>query len=263
MLERRNRAGARIGRQANTSALADVRTATLICFVALLMTSSAGAIETISGVPRIVDGDTVQIGKAKIRFAGIDAPETDQICLDAKENKWACGVTARDELVKYSAEREWECDLTGTDKYGRSLAKCFIEGEDVSAWMVRSGWALSFVRYSHDYDRDEDAARRAQVGLWSGAFIAPWDWRHRNEQTVILGALSVPVNAQKILLGAVSSEGAPNPDCVIKANLGHGECIYHRPGDRWYGKMNMNAPDKRWFCSTVDAEAAGCRPPRS
>jgi endonuclease YncB( thermonuclease family) len=121
--------------------------------------SSSGFAAEVSGQPRIVDGDTVQIGQTKIRFAGIDAPETDQVCLDGRGQRWACGVTARDELVRYSAGREWECDLTGTDRYDRSLGKCFVEGEDVSAWMVRSGWALSFVRYSHEYDREEAAAR--------------------------------------------------------------------------------------------------------
>jgi endonuclease YncB( thermonuclease family) len=259
MQERRIRAGARIDQQVSTSAPADVRSAILIYFVALLTTSAADAVETLSGVPRIVDGDTVQIGEAKIRFAGIDAPETDQICLDSNGQKWACGVASRDALVKFSAGRSWDCDVTGIDRYGRSLGKCFVEGDDISAWMVR----LSFARYSHDYDKDEHAARQEQAGLWSGSFIAPWDWRHRNEQTAILGALSVPVSAQKTLLGAVSSEGAPAPDCVIKANLSRGECVYHRPGDRWYGKMNMSAPGNRCFYSTVEAEAAGCRPPRS
>jgi len=123
----------------------------------LSLGSSALGAEVISGEPRIVDGDTVQIRSAKIRFAGIDAPETDQVCLDAKGEKWACGVVARDELTKYSAGRPWDCDLVGSDRYGCSLGKCFIEGEDISAWMVRSGWALSFVRYSHDYDRVEES----------------------------------------------------------------------------------------------------------
>jgi endonuclease YncB( thermonuclease family) len=248
-----------MGSQGTHRAPANVGSAILI--VALLTTSVAGAVETLSGVPRIVDGDTVQIGEAKIRFAGIDAPETDQVCLDSSGQKWACGVASRDALAKFSAGRSWECDVIGTDRYGRSLGKCFVEGDDISTWMVRSGWALSFVRYSHDYDKDEETARRAQAGLWSGAFIAPWDWRHRNEQTVILGALSVPVSAQKTLLGAVSSEGAPSPDCTIKANVSHGECIYHLPGDRWYGKMKMDA-SKRWFCSVNDAEMAGCRAAR-
>jgi endonuclease YncB( thermonuclease family) len=239
------------------------RTAIPSLLIAVLLAAvPACAAEVISGEPRIVDGDTVQIGGTKIRFAGIDAPETDQVCLDARGEKWACGVASRDALIQFSAGRPWDCDITGTDKYGRSLGNCFVDGEDISAWMVRSGWALSFVRYSHAYDGDEATAREARAGLWSGAFIAPWDWRHRNEHTIILGALSVPITAQKTLLGAVSSEGAPAPDCVIKANVGGRECVYHLPGDRWYGKMNMDSPSKRWFCTAAEAEAAGCRPPK-
>jgi Staphylococcal nuclease homologue len=130
--------------------------------VVVVLANSVCFAAEISGLPRIVDGDTVQIGSTKIRFAGIDAPETDQVCLDGKGERWACGITSRDELIKYSAGRPWECDLIGTDRYGRALGKCFVESEDISAWMVRSGWALSFVRYSHEYDRDEAAAREAQ-----------------------------------------------------------------------------------------------------
>lgn len=187
-----------------------------VFLVAMLLASPTLATE-ITGIPRIVDGDTVLIEQAKIRFAGIDAPETDQLCLDAEGRSRACGVKARDELIKHSNGQPWTCETAGTDRYGRLLGNCFIEGEDVSAWMVRSGWALSFIRYSHAYDADEVAAKNARAGLWGGAFIAPWDWRHRNKTTTILGAASLPVNAQTILLGAVSALGAPSPDCVIKA----------------------------------------------
>jgi endonuclease YncB( thermonuclease family) len=158
--------------EAQGRAMKTVRVARIsaIAFGLFVVAASATqSAEFASGIPRIVDGDTVQIGGTKIRFAGIDAPETDQVCLDAKGEKWACGVTARDELIKYSAGRSWDCDLVGSDRYGRSLGKCFIEGGDISAWMVRSGWALSFVRYSHDYDRDEEIAREAnQAALAKG-----------------------------------------------------------------------------------------------
>lgn len=83
----------------------------------------------IAGIPRIVDGDAVEIGKVKIRLSGIDAPETDQICLDTKGEKWACGIAARDELIRHSNGQIWKCTTTGTDRCGRSLANCFIEGE--------------------------------------------------------------------------------------------------------------------------------------
>jgi endonuclease YncB( thermonuclease family) len=215
----------------------------------------------ITGLPHIVDGDTIEIGQTKIRLSGIDAPETDQVCLDAKGKRWACGVNAREELIKHTIGRPWKCETTGTDRYGRSLGDCFVNGEDIDAWMVRSGWALSFVRYSHDYDGDEAAARKARAGLWSGAFIAPWDWRHRNKGTVVLGAAAVPTNAQTLLLGAVSASDAPSPQCVIKGNVNRkGQRIFHLPGQLDYAHVNMNKGlGERWFCTEAEAEAAGWR----
>ena len=50
--------------------------------------------------------------------------------------------------------------------------------------------------------------------------------------------------------------------CTIKAGMHDGKCIYHLTGDRWYAKMKMDKPDRRWFCSEQEAEAAGCRVPK-
>ncbi|MFZ2082324.1 MAG: thermonuclease family protein, partial [Xanthobacteraceae bacterium] len=72
------------------------------------------------------------------------------------------------------------------------------------------GWALAFVQYSKTYVPDEAAAREARRGIWSGAFIAPWDWRHRNQKTVVLGAIAVPINAQAELLAPASAMQAPS-----------------------------------------------------
>jgi endonuclease YncB( thermonuclease family) len=172
----------------------------LILAILLFTTPAMAADIDITGVPRILDGDTIQIDDTKIRLKSIDAPETDQVCLDPIGERWACGITARDELVVHAGGKTWTCHVSGTDRYGRSLAVCEVNGEDINRWMVRNGWALSFVRYSHAYDADEAMARDAQEGIWVGAFIAPWDWRHRTVNTVILGPTSVPVDAQKNLL---------------------------------------------------------------
>lgn len=245
-------------------------------------------------MPRIVDGDTVEISDTKIRLEGIDAPESDQLCLDAHGARWACGIAARDALERHAGGKVWTCRPKEMDRYGRTVATCFaatdkmssadgigervVAGneipklgaaghavtepplEDVDRWMARQGWALAFVRYSRSYVEEESAARAAHAGLWAGAFIAPWDWRARNAQTVVLGAAHVPANAQALLFGAASSEGAPDPSCAIKGNVNRsGECIFHVPGGRWYSKVNMTAPGKRWFCNAAGAEAAGCR----
>ena len=34
----------------------------------------------ISGIAKVIDGDTIRIEKSKIRFFGIDAPENKQLC---------------------------------------------------------------------------------------------------------------------------------------------------------------------------------------
>jgi len=114
--------------------------------------------------------------------------------------------------------RSIECTPSGLDAHERTLAVRKADGEDLNAWMVHEGWALAFVRYSKAYVADETAARDAGRGLWSGAFIAPWDWRHRNRQTV-LGAVAVPISVQAELLAPASAIQAPSPDCIIKGNL--------------------------------------------
>jgi hypothetical protein len=127
--------------------------------------------------------------------------------------------------------------------------------------MVREGLALDYVRYSHEYIGEEITAREQRRGMWAGAFIAPWDWRHRDKDTIILGALSVPVTAQAELLAPASSATAPSPECIIKGNVNRkGERIYHMPGQIAYAKVDMRDPQKRWFCSEEDAITAGWRP---
>jgi endonuclease YncB( thermonuclease family) len=230
-------------------------------FLVLTLAGNALAADAISGAARIIDGDTLAIGDIKIRLEGIDAPETDQVCLNADAAKWACGVVARDRLIAHVDGQPIKCEPMGTDRYGRTLAVCSVAGDDLNAWMVREGWALAFIRYSTAYVKEENKARTAQRGLWSGAFVAPWDWRHRDKGTTILGALSVPITAQKQLLEPVSASGAPSPGCIIKGNVNReGERIYHIPGGASYAKVNMDVPGKRWFCSEDEAKAAGWRP---
>ena len=238
--------------------------ATAVPLLAVLaLPSSAGAAD-ITGVAKVRDGDQVTIGSSRIRLGGIDAPSADQLCLNTRSERWTCGVAARDELARYTQDKSWTCHVVQTDRRGRSIARCEVDGEDIQKWLVRSGWALAYTRFSHDYDADEAAARDARAGMWQGAFIAPWDWRIRNKKTTILGAVKVPDNARAVLLASGSGEVAPSPDCTIKGNVNSaGECIYHRPTSRWYAQIKMKiSKGTRWFCSVEEAEAAGCRETR-
>jgi endonuclease YncB( thermonuclease family) len=233
----------------------------LLAIPLLLTLLPPAAAADITGVPKIREGDQIQIGNSKIRLGGIDAPSVDQLCLNNAGERWTCGAAARDELIKHVGNKSWTCHVAQTDRRGRQVSRCEVDGEDIQKWMVKSGWALSYVRFSHDYDADEKAARDAKAGMWQGAFIAPWDWRVRNKKTSILGAAKAPDNANTILLASASGSVAPSPDCTIKGNVNRsGECIFHQPTSRWYAKIEMKiSKGTRWFCSVDEAEAAGCR----
>jgi endonuclease YncB( thermonuclease family) len=60
-------------------------------------------------VPKIREADQIQISNTRIRLGGIDAPSTDQLCLNTKGERWTCGVAARDELIKRFGGKSWTC----------------------------------------------------------------------------------------------------------------------------------------------------------
>ena len=237
----------------------------LLSILLLAGATIATAATTITGVARISDGDTITIENTRIRLNGIDAPETDQVCLDEAENTYPCGIAARDELVRLVHDRTVSCTGSEVDRYGRHIMTCFVGKKDLNAAMVAGGWALAFRRYSDIYVGLEKAARASQAGMWSGAFIAPWDWRGRSPQTKILGASSVPINAQQHLLPKPVASAIPTTGCRIKGNISrNGKRIYHVPGQKDYDKTKITeSQGERWFCTEKEAQAAGWRRARN
>ena len=76
----------------------------------------------VNGTATIIDADTIVIGSERIRFQGVDAPETDQICLDRRGAVWKCEIDARDRLIRYIGARETSCVTNGKKDVFRSVA---------------------------------------------------------------------------------------------------------------------------------------------
>ena len=104
----------------------------------LLLLPAIGHAADITGVPKIREGDQIQIGNTRIRLGGIDAPSVDQLCLNTKGERWTCGVAARDELIKHADNKTWTCHTRQVaDRRGRQVARCEVDGEDIQKWLVR------------------------------------------------------------------------------------------------------------------------------
>ena len=69
------------------------------------------------------------------------------------------------------------CIKEGKDVYKRTLAECFVNGESLSKFLVRSGYAFAYRKYSTKFIEDEDFAKANKLGMWAMKFQYPWDFR--------------------------------------------------------------------------------------
>ena len=145
----------------------------LLIFASLLFTCAFTDYE--AKVVKISDGDTIKVLTAdkqeiKIRLHGIDAPEKKQpfshLCKQALQAKIA------GKIVTVSGDKK--------DRYQRSIAKIFLDGEDVNKFMVKNGYAWAFRKYSKEYTADEAYAKSKRLGLWQeDGPTPPWEFRKK------------------------------------------------------------------------------------
>jgi len=128
---------------------------------------------------KVTDGDTIKINGEKIRFSGIDTPELKQTCIkNGIEN--SCGIKAKKILTEKIGNNKVNCISEGKDQYKRTLAECFVNNESLSRYLVQSGYAFAYRKYSKKFIKDEDQARMKKIGMWSMKFEYPWDYRRKN-----------------------------------------------------------------------------------
>lgn len=132
----------------------------------------------IEGRPRVIDGDTIDIGDERIRLQGVDTPERGQRCRDAAGDEYRCGRAATEALKARIGTEPVRCEIEGRGKYGRAIGTCFTpDGTDLNGWLVRRGYGLAYRKYSQRYIAAEEAARAEGLGMHTGRFVPPWDWR--------------------------------------------------------------------------------------
>jgi len=145
----------------------------------LIALPSLSPADTLSGHPRIIDGDTIELAGEKIRLHGIDAPETKQMCHQADGTEYRCGEMATFALAEI-IERHWiTCKGDTRDRYKRWIMVCYTGPYDINAMMVERGWAVAYRKYSMDYVDEEVIASDTRSGIWQGDFMIPWDWRRK------------------------------------------------------------------------------------
>ena len=157
----------------------------LILFSLVNIDVKSEEIKVISGIAKVIDGDTLRIDKKKIRLFGIDAPEKKQQCRRSSLSisfltfgkDYPCGQISADRLRKKINDKLVICKYSSKDRYKRFIAECFLNKTNINAWMVQTGHAVAYKKYSKKFVAQEIFAKKEKLGLWSGTFEMPWNWR--------------------------------------------------------------------------------------
>lgn len=217
-----------------------LRVCSLIVLFLAALPVSAGP----QGIIRVIDGDTFDVGGTMVRLHAVDAPEGRQFCGGDGTPTWSCGAWVTRSVRTLFEGRLANCVGRDTDRYGRLVATCIVDGDDLGATLVSDGLAFAYRKYGWDYDLQEKAAVVAGRGLHAGSVQEPGAFRQAGRKT----------------------RAAPTPDqrskgCVIKGNIASSqERIYHLPGQNWYAVTYISGSrGERWFCSEAEAQSAGWR----
>lgn len=127
----------------------------------------------------ITDGDTLKVLKAgneqvKIRLSGIDCPESHQ----------AWGQLAKDAISDHIFGQNVSVQVVSQDRYGRTVATLFKDGQSVNRFLVGSGNCWVYPRYAKDQKLFElhEHAKSNRLGLWSmpdNQIVEPWNFRRK------------------------------------------------------------------------------------
>ena len=163
----------------------------ILCKIFILLIfplSESFSKEKVSGIAKVIDGDTISINNIKIRFSGIDAPESyykgkSQICNSVEiEEKIFCGILSKNALQDKIKNQIIVCFPENIDRYKRIIAECYLKKESLSSYMVRNGYAFDYIKYSNGkFKNDENFAKKNRLGLWRMKFVYPWIWRKINK----------------------------------------------------------------------------------
>lgn len=110
----------------------------------LSLLALAGAVSFLCSSPSHHDGDNLRCADLEhtIRLQGIDAPEMPGSCRSGRDCTPGDPFAARDYLRSLTRGRAVQCSPEGTDRYGRIIARCAVDGVDLSCAMIAAGHAV-------------------------------------------------------------------------------------------------------------------------
>ncbi len=111
----------------------------------------------------VIDGDTIIVSDGtKVRLLGIDTPERGEPYYKVAKDYLIGAVSKKRVVLKFDQRRR--------DKYGRTLAYVYRDGEHINAEIIRRGLGEVYRKekyvYKEEFSRLEKEAKSKRFGIW-------------------------------------------------------------------------------------------------
>lgn len=87
-----------------------------------------------------IDGDTLWVEGQRVRVVGVDTPEIQCQCESECRAAWAAKRFVQETLDRGTVTIE----RTGTDKYRRTLARVYVNGQDLAQLIIAAGHGRAY-----------------------------------------------------------------------------------------------------------------------
>lgn len=130
-------------------------------------------------VARVIDGDTIELdGGARVRYLGIDTPET----VDPRKAVMCFGheASAYNRALVEGQNVKLVADIENTDKYNRLLRYIYLpDGTFVNLKLVTEGYARAYtyppnIAHAKQFVTAQHDAQAADRGLWGACAKSPF-----------------------------------------------------------------------------------------
>lgn len=130
---------------------------------AFFLAATAGAAD-ISSYAFVEPDGTMRVDGRTIHLYGIHIPETPETC---RMNEHPVRCSSRAALaLEFKISGFVHCEPIERYDDGTIAARCRADGEDLSAYLLRRGWALALPDAPFEYVALERIARQRNVGVW-------------------------------------------------------------------------------------------------
>jgi len=130
-----------------------------------MFSATPGWSADVKGYAFVNDDGTLRVRGKTIHLYGIHIPETSIICKTAFRPP-ICGTRAAVALV-FKLNAGWpHCEPRETHSDRSITAVCRVDDTDLSAYLLKSGWAVATADAPIEYHTLEKIARTRRIGVW-------------------------------------------------------------------------------------------------